>query len=47
MCEDTVDKLRKMFAFLDDMGDPEELRAAAFDALAALPPTAFPPNKTQ
>jgi toxin HigB-1 len=24
---DTVDKLRKMLAFLDDMGDPEELRA--------------------
>ena len=24
---DTVDKLRKMFAFLDDMKDPEELRA--------------------
>jgi toxin HigB-1 len=24
---DTVDKLRKMFAFLDDMEDPEELRA--------------------
>ena len=24
---DTVDKLRKMFAFLDDMDDPEELRA--------------------
>jgi proteic killer suppression protein len=24
---DTVDKLRKMFAFLDEMGDPEELRA--------------------
>jgi len=24
---DTLDKLRKMFAFLDDMGDPEELRA--------------------
>ena len=23
----TVDKLRKMFAFLDDMEDPEELRA--------------------
>lgn len=23
----TVDKLRKMLAFLDDMGDPEELRA--------------------
>jgi proteic killer suppression protein len=23
---DTVDKLRKMFAFLDDMEDPEELR---------------------
>jgi proteic killer suppression protein len=23
---DTVDKLRKMFAFLDDMADPEELR---------------------
>jgi proteic killer suppression protein len=23
---DTVDKLRKMFAFLDDMDDPEELR---------------------
>ena len=26
---DTVDKLRKMFAFLDDMEDPEELRALA------------------
>ena len=26
---DTVDKLRKMFAFLDDMKDPEELRALA------------------
>jgi proteic killer suppression protein len=26
---DTVDKLRKMFAFLDDMKDPEELRAQA------------------
>lgn len=24
---DTVDKLRKMFAFLDNLGDPEELRA--------------------
>jgi proteic killer suppression protein len=24
---DTVDKLRKMLAFLDDMDDPEELRA--------------------
>jgi proteic killer suppression protein len=24
---DTVDKLRKMFGFLDDMGDQEELRA--------------------
>ena len=24
---DTVDKLRKMLAFLDDMEDPEELRA--------------------
>jgi toxin HigB-1 len=24
---DTVDKLRKMFAFLDDMEDPDELRA--------------------
>jgi proteic killer suppression protein len=24
---DTVDKIRKMFAFLDDMDDPEELRA--------------------
>ena len=24
---DTVDKLRKMFAFLDDIKDPEELRA--------------------
>ncbi|MGD0580577.1 MAG: type II toxin-antitoxin system RelE/ParE family toxin [Bryobacteraceae bacterium] len=24
---DTVDKLRKMFAFLDGMGDPEELRS--------------------
>jgi proteic killer suppression protein len=24
---DTVDKLRKMLAFLDDMADPEELRA--------------------
>ena len=24
---DTVDKLRKMLAFLDDMYDPEELRA--------------------
>lgn len=24
---DTVDKLRKIFAFLDDMDDPEELRA--------------------
>jgi proteic killer suppression protein len=24
---DTVDKLRKMFAFLDDMSDPKELRA--------------------
>jgi proteic killer suppression protein len=23
---DTVDKLRKMFAFLDDLSDPEELR---------------------
>jgi len=26
---DTVDKLRKMFAFLDDMNDPDELRALA------------------
>lgn len=26
---DTVDKLRKMFAYLDDMEDPEELRALA------------------
>ena len=26
---DTVDKLRKMLAFLDDMQDPEELRALA------------------
>jgi toxin HigB-1 len=26
---DTVDKLRKMLAFLDDMEDPEELRIAA------------------
>lgn len=24
---ETVDKLRKMLAYLDDMGDPEELRA--------------------
>ena len=24
---DTVDKLRKMFAFLDNMDDPDELRA--------------------
>jgi toxin HigB-1 len=24
---DTVDKLRKMFAYMDDMQDPEELRA--------------------
>lgn len=24
---DTVDKLRKMFAYLDDMEDPDELRA--------------------
>jgi proteic killer suppression protein len=26
---DTVDKLRKMLAYLDDMEDPEELRALA------------------
>ena len=26
---DTVEKLRKMFGFLDDMSDPEELRAIA------------------
>jgi proteic killer suppression protein len=26
---DTVDKLRKMFAFLDDMNDPVELRTLA------------------
>ena len=26
---DTVGKLRKMFAFLDDMNDPEELRGLA------------------
>jgi toxin HigB-1 len=26
---DTVDKLRKMFAFLDDMEDPQELRMLA------------------
>ena len=26
---DTVDKLRKMLAFLDDMQDPEEMRALA------------------
>jgi hypothetical protein len=26
---DTVDKLRKMFAFLDAMNDPDELRALA------------------
>jgi proteic killer suppression protein len=26
---DTVDKVRKMLAFLDDMQDPEELRALA------------------
>jgi proteic killer suppression protein len=26
---DSVDKLRKMLAYLDDMGDPEELRALA------------------
>jgi proteic killer suppression protein len=26
---DTVDKLRKMLAFLDDMQDPEELRTLA------------------
>jgi proteic killer suppression protein len=26
---DTVDKLRKMFAFLDDLGAPEELRGLA------------------
>ena len=26
---DTVDKLRKMLAFLDDMQEPEELRALA------------------
>ena len=26
---DTVDKLRKMLAFLDDMQDPEELRSLA------------------
>ncbi len=24
---DTADKLRKMFAYLDNMGDPDELRA--------------------
>jgi hypothetical protein len=24
---DTVDKLRKMFAYLDDLGDAEELRS--------------------
>lgn len=24
---DSADKLRKMFAFLDDMGEPEELRS--------------------
>ena len=24
---DTVDKLRKMFAYIDDMNDPEELQA--------------------
>jgi toxin HigB-1 len=24
---DTVDRLRKMFAYLDNMGDPDELRA--------------------
>ncbi len=27
---DSVDKLRKMLAFLDDMQDPEELRSLAF-----------------
>ena len=27
MPPDTVDKLRKMFAYLDNMEDPEELRA--------------------
>jgi proteic killer suppression protein len=26
---DAVDKLRKMFGFLDDVSDPEELRALA------------------
>ncbi len=26
---DVLDKLRKMLAFLDDMGDPEELRSLA------------------
>jgi proteic killer suppression protein len=26
---DTVDKLRKMFAYIDDMEDPDELRALA------------------
>jgi proteic killer suppression protein len=26
---DTVDKLRKILAYLDDMGDPEELRSLA------------------
>ena len=26
---DTVDKLRKMFAFLDDMKDPDEVRSLA------------------
>jgi proteic killer suppression protein len=34
---DTVDKVRKMLAFLDDMQDPEELRALAARKVHILP----------
>jgi hypothetical protein len=39
---DTVDKLRKMLAFLDDMDDPEELRAGA-----AIMESAYPDGRPQ
>jgi proteic killer suppression protein len=37
---DTVDKLRKMLAYLDDMENPEELRMLAVWKAHALPATA-------
>jgi len=37
---DTVDKLRKMLAFLDDMQDPEELRSLPRGRCTHCPATA-------